>query len=89
VGQALLLSAVDRDALIAQQALVNDRQLALTAVTYTGDDPVALPEAYQGLLAQHSVVLSLARDGRELTLADPAAWVIQPGDGLLLLTRSG
>jgi hypothetical protein len=35
------------------------------------------------------VVLSLARDGRELTLADPAAWVIQPGDGLLLLTRSG
>jgi hypothetical protein len=89
VGQALLLSAVDRDALIAQQALVGDEQLELAAVTYTGSDPVALPAAYQGLLAQRSVVLSLARGGRELTLADPAAGVIQPGDGLLLLTRNG
>jgi Trk K+ transport system NAD-binding subunit len=89
VGQALALSAVDRDALIVQQALVTDKHLALSAVTYTGGAPVSLASAYDALLARRAVVLSLARDGRELTLADPAAEQIQPGDGLLLLTRSG
>jgi hypothetical protein len=89
VAHALLLSAIDRDTLIAQQALVTDDDLELTPVTYTGSEPVWLPAAYQGLLTQRSVILSLARGGRELTLADPAAGQIQPGDGLLLLTRSG
>jgi hypothetical protein len=89
VGQGLLLSAVDRDTLLAQQALVTDEDLAVTAVTYTGSDPVWLPAAYQALLARRSMILSLARGGRELTLADPAADQVQPGDGLLLLTRSG
>ena len=88
VGRALLLSVVDRDSLQAQQALVTHERLELQAVTHTGADPVDLPAAYQALLARRSVLVSLARDGRELTLAHPDAGTVQPGDGLLLLTRT-
>jgi hypothetical protein len=88
VGQALLLSATDRDGLVVQQTLVLDDHVSLEAVTYTGSDPVAFPVAYQALLARRSVPVSLARDGSELTLADPEAETIRPGDGLLLITRS-
>lgn len=89
VGQALLLSAIDRPGLIAREAFATDEHLHLDAVTYTGAVAVDLPAAYQALLRRHAIPVSLWRDGTELTFADPDAWTIRPGDGLLLITRSG
>jgi len=89
VSHALLLSAIDRDGLLVQQAFVHDDHVSLQEITYAGSDPVPFAAAYQALLERHCVPVSLWRDGVELTLADPAAETVRPGDGLLLLTRSG
>lgn len=87
VAYTLLLSATDRPALRAHEALGLDPDLSIRAVRHAGADPVALAAAYRALLDQRMVPLAMSRGGEEFDMLDPEAAVLRPGDGLLVLRR--
>lgn len=87
VARSLVLSSTDRDRTTAQEGLALDPHLSPQAVRHAGDRPVSLLAAHRALLDRRAVPLVMTRDGEELDLNDPAAAVVRPGDGLLLLRR--